>query len=1164
MLSWADVFGSPLAWQCDTPSLCRLAGVAPELAVPDWLSWHAQACVDACDAVRADPASVASVGVFLTGAVTPATAARDGWTLEAGLRSAAHAAAGGAEVPLSEGSASPQQVAIGLAQALVLWCYALPQGLLPADQLTALGRKLSGSAASSEAWPPLGPVALSGGAEDDVCAAALQLVSSLPLREQNVLVTVLRAAAALARLPATPGISPSPLVAVADLVAPTLTRPVSAAGGTSSWNALPPATSALLRSLPLVHSTTSSGVVGTGAGEGDGSAGRPPTPPSHAMPALPLGPPASTSTHPSGPLSSRGTGPTSARSRSDSVASTSSTSSVGAAVLSGASGVGSSLTSFLPAGVVSSLMRLVPGGGGGGGSGSSNGDAPVAAPAGDGMSSSTVVVHAHATVHDVLNGARARLPIAVVNSWAWGALALLLASDVVLAATEALWDLARGQLAATVSTVLTSHVLGNSPADAHDAHHVLALRALFETCMDGIAAALPAEGEASAAFSLRHPVWATAGFASDSPLADLATGPWRLDDSTAPVTGWAARWPRRRAGVCGLHGALYTARADPTAFLHLLRRNVSAAPTTGAAPTPASLWYPWASVSMAATGGVWAACGLLQEGEVEGAGGALFHPTALAHSHPLLWRSMWRWDGVVSARDDPDWTRPSVTLMHLSAVATWAVDALWSGVGGIGATSVISSGDGGGSEQPTLVGALAARGSADAAYIGGGGTGSRTGTQTGRAGDGSTSGDTRDAATVSISSSGSAVTGGEGDVSSDGTGFLAWGGSERNDAWGIGVSLTQLPTVVDAVLQTVLSPRLLPILLPWAAPPPSHTGAVGRGGGRHDALATPPSSSHVPARVFHAMVAAVVQESAPAVHRAVAAAATSSSQRTPVMSALTRLTAAPQSQPQPHPHPHPRRSATVGAMVVGEPTAAGLAASPATPAPPLPTMEGASDIMSAAQAGAVAMWLPPTHRDAVWRCVYSLARHGALLDTLVARCNPLSAGAGGVTTGISVPCITVVKDEGGCVFGAFTPEPWAARHSGRGYYGTGQTAVFTFRDPADPAVTEFHATRAATFADSLAEGDTLDAPRPLMVGGVVGGHLYRWTRINRYFQMVGLGEGLAVGGGGSFAFHLSPDLARGHTGTCATFASPPLCPSPSGMFEVLRVEVWALLRRSQV
>ena len=78
------------------------------------------------------------------------------------------------------------------------------------------------------------------------------------------------------------------------------------------------------------------------------------------------------------------------------------------------------------------------------------------------------------------------------------------------------------------------------------------------------------------------------------------------------------------------------------------------------------------------------------------------------------------------------------------------------------------------------------------------------------------------------------------------------------------------------------------------------------------------------------------------------------------------------------------------------------------------------------QVRTVASVLPPRHRFAQWSLQYSSAKHGISLQTLYRRAQP-------------GPCLLLIRDAAGYIFGCFTPMPW--RPSPR-YYGTGETSVF--------------------------------------------------------------------------------------------------------------------------
>jgi hypothetical protein len=327
--------------------------------------------------------------------------------------------------------------------------------------------------------------------------------------------------------------------------------------------------------------------------------------------------------------------------------------------------------------------------------------------------------------------------------------------------------------------------------------------------------------------------------------------------------------------------------------------------------------------------------------------------------------------------------------------------------------------------------------------------------------------------------------------------------------------------------------------------------------------------------------------------------------------------------------------------------------------------------------------LPRAYRGYSWTKVFCLGRHGAALETLISRCREEEV------------TLIVMQDDGGTVFGGFVSERWAYPRrptlSGRtataaglgasslrgadsrvlpssvgsGYYGNGQSFVFSFADrrrfnewrwrqlqaTAAPHVGEsspglgassspygtglgggsgsgvvdsacpsirLSAYTAAAAAESEAEARqrpgregaageasgsrTPGKATPASAAHAASGHMghvcrraaaaaaaphatgpgptaasvatsvssggssggvhfsqYKWSRRNKYFQFLA-GEGLAMGGGGTFAWFLDADLCYGASGLCDTFLSPPL--STTERFTVIALEVWACRRRA--
>lgn len=243
--------------------------------------------------------------------------------------------------------------------------------------------------------------------------------------------------------------------------------------------------------------------------------------------------------------------------------------------------------------------------------------------------------------------------------------------------------------------------------------------------------------------------------------------------------------------------------------------------------------------------------------------------------------------------------------------------------------------------------------------------------------------------------------------------------------------------------------------------------------------------------------------------------------------------------------------------------------------------------------------------------LYSNARHGSSLTTLLARCagwqptlvvvetcapSPcvdgttsatveqdvieggnkvvVAAAAGGVSSGDAVDTMQIASQRregstaaataGAVTFGGFASgSPW--KNMGRAFAGDGGSFVFTF----GPDGSSNSAGERPPFSDQGFLGGVGSA------GSMAGLRVYPWSRKDRCFMTSSEGVGLGMGGGGdggSFGFLLSEDLRSGSTGRCETFQNPPLVQAadPSGrvggsvgvvggsgtVFDVLSVEVW--------
>ena len=187
-----------------------------------------------------------------------------------------------------------------------------------------------------------------------------------------------------------------------------------------------------------------------------------------------------------------------------------------------------------------------------------------------------------------------------------------------------------------------------------------------------------------------------------------------------------------------------------------------------------------------------------------------------------------------------------------------------------------------------------------------------------------------------------------------------------------------------------------------------------------------------------------------------------------------------------------------------------------------------TDARSVARAAADVRFLcdsvPRAHRFDGWRLLYRAARDGFSLKTLYRKC----AGAGAV--------VTLVEDERGGAFGAFTSDAWRTEPRP---YGDGRCFVFSLR------------------RDREHGDDGGDA--------VVTRTAYRWDpdaeKTNYAFQ-AGRADSVSLGGGNGFALWLDGDLLNGASAACDTFGTPgPLACAET--FKVRAVEVWGFepLRR---
>jgi len=180
--------------------------------------------------------------------------------------------------------------------------------------------------------------------------------------------------------------------------------------------------------------------------------------------------------------------------------------------------------------------------------------------------------------------------------------------------------------------------------------------------------------------------------------------------------------------------------------------------------------------------------------------------------------------------------------------------------------------------------------------------------------------------------------------------------------------------------------------------------------------------------------------------------------------------------------------------------------------------------------------LPRAQTFDAWNLLYHTSRDGFSLNTLYRKCDPLSPEANR-----SGPIVTLVRDDAGGVFGAFTSEPWRVRAKS---YGDGRSFVFRALPEEKREVYRW-----VQPEPSSRELGSL----PSVSGGKTG---------NYAFQMGHL-RSLSLGGGSGFALWLDGDLLNGTSAACETFGTPgPL--STREEFKIRAVEVWGFeaMRRS--
>lgn len=169
-----------------------------------------------------------------------------------------------------------------------------------------------------------------------------------------------------------------------------------------------------------------------------------------------------------------------------------------------------------------------------------------------------------------------------------------------------------------------------------------------------------------------------------------------------------------------------------------------------------------------------------------------------------------------------------------------------------------------------------------------------------------------------------------------------------------------------------------------------------------------------------------------------------------------------------------------------------------------------SSIINQAQMNIIASFLSNSNALKTWQLTYSLRQHGASLTTLLSL-NSKKTRSGQT---MLVPCIVIIEDSWGYVFGGFISPTIENKTA---YYGNGESFVFSI----------------------------LPTPKA-----------YKWTGKNDLFVLSNH-NCIAMGGGGEgYSWQLDDELDTGVSCCSSTYNNPVL--SSSEFFKCLNIEVWAL------
>eukprot|EP01017_Pseudomicrothorax_dubius_P046749 TRINITY_DN8281_c0_g1_i2.p1 TRINITY_DN8281_c0_g1~~TRINITY_DN8281_c0_g1_i2.p1 ORF type:complete len:188 (-),score=28.62 TRINITY_DN8281_c0_g1_i2:4-567(-) len=174
-----------------------------------------------------------------------------------------------------------------------------------------------------------------------------------------------------------------------------------------------------------------------------------------------------------------------------------------------------------------------------------------------------------------------------------------------------------------------------------------------------------------------------------------------------------------------------------------------------------------------------------------------------------------------------------------------------------------------------------------------------------------------------------------------------------------------------------------------------------------------------------------------------------------------------------------------------------------------PELSCPSEVATEHQISQIAKFLPTIYKTKAWQLAYSRSRSGTSLSLLYRNLRDTREA------------VLIIKDSERHVFGAFCPEPLAARME---YFGSGETFLYSF-----------------------GSGETVDT--------------FHWTTKNPFFIYADA-DGFGFGADPGFGLFIDKELLKGHSAQCQTFDNPVLAASRD--FDIAKLEIWALVDELEV